>query len=161
MGASAGGHLSLMLGVTGDDGVANTKDPVLKQSNRVAAVCAIFPPTDLRGWTTIPPEVIKKVPQLKPPLTFDEKLESAVSPIVHVGGKNAIAPILLIHGDKDLLVPIEHSHKLMKALEKTTVPSKLVTVEGAAHGFSTQQNTEIVRPAMLDWFDKHLAAKKD
>jgi len=161
MGGSAGGHLSLMLGITGDDGVATSNDPVLKQSNRIAAVAAIFPPTDLRGWTTDPPEAIKKLPQLKPPLTFDAKLEAAVSPIVHVGGKNAIAPILLIHGDKDLLVPIEHSHNLMKVLEKTTVPSKLVIVEGAAHGFSPKQNNEIVRPAMLEWFDKHLAAKKE
>src|SRR5205823_6785815 len=44
-GGSAGGHLSLMLATTGDDGDANAKDEVLKQSDRVAAVVALFPPT--------------------------------------------------------------------------------------------------------------------
>src|SRR5205085_12459081 len=35
-GGSAGGHLSLMLGTTGDDGDPNAKDEVLRQSSRVA-----------------------------------------------------------------------------------------------------------------------------
>lgn len=158
-GGSAGGHLSLMLGTTGDDGDPKAKDPVLKSANRVAAVVAIYPPTDLRGWTTDPPEVIKKIPGLKPPLTFDEKLTPGVSPILHVNAKTA--PTLLIHGDKDLLVPIEHSQNIMKVFEKTKVPAKLVVIEGAAHGFNAKQNSEIVLPAMLEWFDRHLAARKD
>ncbi|MSQ93547.1 MAG: alpha/beta hydrolase [Gemmataceae bacterium] len=158
-GGSAGGHLSLMLGTTGDDGDPKAKDPVLKSGNRLAAVVALYPPTDLRGWTTDPPEVIKKIPGLKPPLTFDEKLTPSLSPILHVSDK--AAPTLLIHGDKDLLVPIDHSHNIMKVFEKTKAPAKLVVVEGAAHGFSAKQNTEIVLPAMLEWFDKHLAARKE
>ncbi len=158
-GGSAGGHLSLMLGTTADDGDANSKDPVLKTSNRIAAVVALYPPTDLRGWTTDPPEVIKTIASLKPPLTFDEKLTPGVSPILHVNDKTA--PTLLIHGDKDLLVPIDHSHNIMKVFEKTKAPAKLVVIEGAAHGFSGKQNAEIVLPAMLEWFDKHLAARKE
>jgi acetyl esterase/lipase len=158
-GGSAGGHLSLMLGTTGDDGNPKAADPVLKQSNRVAAVVALYPPTDLRGWTTDPPEVIKKIPGLKPPLTFDEKKTPALSPLLHVSEKTA--PFLLIHGDKDLLVPIEHSLNIMKAIEKTKVDAKLVTVEGAAHGFNGKQNAEIVLPATLDWFARHLAKKDD
>jgi acetyl esterase/lipase len=55
LGGSAGGHLSLMLGTTGDDGNPNAKDEVLKQSSRLAAVVALYPPTDLRKWTTDPP----------------------------------------------------------------------------------------------------------
>lgn len=157
-GGSAGGHLSLMLGTTADNGDAGSKDVVLKQSNRVAAVVALFPPTDLRGWTTDPPEAIKKLPGLKPPLSFDAKKEPSVSPILFVGDKTA--PTLLIHGDKDALVPIEHSHNIMKAFDKTKVPAKLVVVEGAGHSFSPKQTQELVLPAMLDWFDTHLKVKK-
>ncbi|MFO0842454.1 MAG: alpha/beta hydrolase [Gemmataceae bacterium] len=158
MGGSAGGHLSLMLGTTGDDGNPSAKDEVLRQSSRVAAVVALFPPTDLRGFTTDPPAEIKKHPGLKPPLTFDAKLEPEVSPLLKASEKSA--PAIIIHGDKDLLVPIEHGQKMIQALEKFKVPCELVTVEGAGHGYSPKQNKEIVLPAMVRWFETHLAAKK-
>lgn len=157
MGMSAGGHLSLMLGTTGDDGDPKSKDEVLRQSSRVAAVVAICPPTDLRGFTTDPPAEIKKHPGLKPPLTFDAKLEADVSPVLKVTADDA--PSLLIHGDKDTLVPIEHSRNVVPLFEKAGVAVKLVTVEGAGHGFTPKQNQEIMAPALMDWFEKHLAAK--
>ncbi|MEC8304527.1 MAG: alpha/beta hydrolase, partial [Planctomycetota bacterium] len=47
MGMSAGGHLSLVLATTGDDGQPNAKDRVLQASSRVTAVAAMVPPTDL------------------------------------------------------------------------------------------------------------------
>jgi len=54
-GGSAGGHLSLMLGTTGDDGDPNAKDEVLRQSSRVAAVVALYPrPTCAAGRRTRP-----------------------------------------------------------------------------------------------------------
>jgi acetyl esterase/lipase len=157
-GGSAGGHLSLVLGTTGDEGDAKSKDEVLRHRSRVAAVVALYPPTDLREWVTNPPEEIKKLAALKPPLTFDPKLAPGVSPVLHADAKNAA--ILMIHGDKDKLVPIEHSRKMLDALEKANAVGKLVVVEGAAHGFNKKQNEEIVLPAMIDWFEKHLAVKK-
>jgi acetyl esterase/lipase len=45
-GASAGGHLSLMLGTAGDTGNPNASDPVDRVSSRVQAVACFFPPTD-------------------------------------------------------------------------------------------------------------------
>jgi acetyl esterase/lipase len=157
-GGSAGGHLSLMLGTTGDDGDPKAKDPVLRQPSRVAAVVAICPPTDLRGWVENPPPAIKAIPGLKPPLTFDPKKEANCSPLLKVTGK--AAPTLLIHGDKDKLVPIEHSQKMLAALEKAGVPCKLVTIEGAGHGFTPQQNEKFSRPASQAWFEKYLAPRK-
>ena len=106
-----------------------------------------------------PPEAIKKAAGLKPPLTFDAKLEADVSPLLHVTAKTA--PALMIHGDKDLLVPIEHSRKMVAALEKAKADGKLVTVEGAGHGYNDKQNRELVLPAMLEWFDRYLAGKKE
>jgi acetyl esterase/lipase len=157
MGGSAGGHLSLMLGTTGDDGDPKSKDDVLKQSSRVAAVVALYPPTDLRKWTTDPPAEIKKHAGLKPPLSFDAKLEPAVSPLLLVSDRSA--PSLMIHGDKDLLVPIDHSIHMRDAMTKAKATVQLVTVEGAAHGFNAKQNEQTVIPAMVGWFEKHLAAK--
>jgi acetyl esterase/lipase len=158
-GGSAGGHLTLMLATTGDDGDAKAKDEVLKNSNKIAAAVALYPPTDIRDWVTNPPEEIKKIAGLKPPLTFDASKTPEYSPLLHVKSTNA--PILLIHGDKDLLVPIEHSLKMIEALKKEKVPSELITIEGAAHGFNAKQNKETVVRAMVSWFEKHLAAKKE
>src|SRR5262245_12096643 len=158
-GGSAGGHLTLMLATTGDDGDPKAKDEVLKQGNKIAAAVALYPPTDIRDWVTNPPEEIKKIPGLKPPLTFEASKTPDYSPLLHVKSTNA--PILLIHGDKDLLVPIEHSLKMIDALKKEKVPSELITIEGAAHGFSQKQSKETVVPAMVGWFEKYLAAKKE
>lgn len=158
LGGSAGGHLTLMLATTGDDGDKSSTDPVLKSSSRIAAGVALYPPTDLRGWTTDPPEEIKKHAGLKPPLTFEAAKEADVSPILHVSKDDA--PVLMIHGDKDLLVPIEHSQKIMPVFEKVGVKSKLVTIEGAAHGFSSEQNVKTVLPAMVGWFEEKLAKAK-
>jgi acetyl esterase/lipase len=159
-GGSAGGHLSLMLGTTGDDGDAKSKDEVLKQSSKVAAVVAIFPPTDLRDWVSNDKaDVVKKLPAVKPPLAFDKKKAPEYSPLLKVSDKTAAT--LLIHGDKDELVPIDHSEKMIKALEKAKVKSKLITIKGAGHSFTQKQNTETVGPEMIAWFEKHLAKKKE
>src|SRR5262245_47983674 len=49
-GASAGGHLSLMLGMAGATGDPEAKDPIDRLSSRVQAVAAFFPPTDLLNY---------------------------------------------------------------------------------------------------------------
>lgn len=159
VGMSAGGHLSLMIGTTADDGDPTAKDEVLRSSNRVAAVVSIFAPTDLRGWTDNPPEAIKRHPGLKPPLSFEARLTPDVSPLLKVAGKSA--PTLLIHGDKDDLVPVEHSRNLMPVMEAAKVPCRLVVVEGAGHGFSPKQNQETVFPAMMEWWAKYLGVGKN
>ncbi|CAN5571280.1 hypothetical protein BH11PLA2_BH11PLA2_36310 [soil metagenome] len=155
-GGSAGGHLSLMLGTTGDDGDPQAKENLFKQSSRVAAVVAYYPPTDLRGWTNEPPEAIKKLPQLKPPLTFDEKLTAGVSPMLQATPDDA--PSLMISGDKDELVPVMHSQNMVTAFEKAKVPCELLVIKGAGHGFSPKHNETVV-PAMVGWFEKYLAKK--
>src|SRR5688572_16995878 len=50
-GGSAGGQLALLLGTTADSGDSSASDAVLRESSRVAAVVAFFPPTDLARWT--------------------------------------------------------------------------------------------------------------
>lgn len=154
MGGSAGGHLTLMLATTGDDGDPSAMDQVLRHSSRINCGVSLFPPTDLRGWTTDPPDVIDALPQLHPPLKFDTELEDDVSPIVHVTKDDA--PVLLIHGDKDELVPIAHSHNIMPVFEEAGVQSELIVVEGAGHGYTPEQNTTIVAPAIMQWFKSHL-----
>ena len=157
IGGSAGGHLTLMLATTGDDGDKDAKEEVLRHSSRIACGVALYPPTDLRGWVKNPPEVIREIPSLKPSLQFEEALESSVSPILHVSDQTA--PVLLLHGDQDLLVPLAHSTNLVDALKKTKAAHKLVVIPGAAHGFNEAQQKQTIIPETNAWFAEYLKAK--
>jgi acetyl esterase/lipase len=149
-GLSAGGHLSLMLGLASDEGDSSSPDEVLHASDRVAAVVAVFPPTDLRAWVADTPDNLQQITALK----FDVELADDVSPIVHVSADDP--PVLLIHGDKDDLVPIDHSHNLKAELDKAGVENELLVIEGAGHGFQGDDNLRSGQ-ALVDWFDRHLA----
>jgi acetyl esterase/lipase len=149
-GGSAGGHLSLVLGSMGDDGNAAGKDATEKVSNRVQAVVAYFPPSDIREYVnhkTLSPQF--------PAVIFPDDLADDVSPLLAVTTDDA--PTLLIHGDKDELVPISHSERFLEAMKKTNVDCELIVMKGAAHGFPGEQGTQ-AETALLAWFEKYLAS---
>jgi acetyl esterase/lipase len=146
-GASAGGHLSLMLGTTGDAGDPTSQDPVLRESSRVAAVVAYFPPVDLSGITG-PNDRF-------PALDFDASLAPSVSPIFHVSADDV--PSLMIHGDKDDLVPLRHSERIVEAFKSHGVTTDLIVIAGAGHGFEGEHR-DTASEAMVGWFEKHLGA---
>jgi acetyl esterase/lipase len=144
-GGSAGGHLSLMLGTASDEGKKDSKDDVEHASDRVAAVVAYFPPVDLRQWVGD-----KRFPALH----FDEKLAESVSPIVYVSKDDP--PTLLIHGDKDDLVKLDNSERILEAFKKEGVPCDLIVIKGAGHGFAGKDGKRASK-ALVEWFDKYLA----
>lgn len=146
-GGSAGGHLSLMLGTTGKDGV---EDPSLAAaaSSRVRAVVAWFPPTYLNGYVEDP-----KYRQQFPALTFEKKKVKSVSPLYHVTQDDA--PTLLVHGDQDQLVPLVHSQKIVEEFKKAGVQHRLIVVKGAAHGFSGKDQQQ-AEEELVSWFRKYL-----
>lgn len=148
-GASAGGHLSLMLGTTGDDGQPGGKDPLEKVSNRVAAVVAIFPPTELKSYVES-----EKMRQQFPALQFDAAQWKSVSPIEHVTADDA--PALLLHGGKDTLVPDKHSREIVSAFKEKGVATDLVMFANAGHGFGGADGEKAVT-ATVAWFEKYLA----
>lgn len=144
-GGSAGGHLSLMLGTASDEGKKDPKDEIEKASDRVAAVVAYFPPVDLREWVGD-----KRFPALH----FDKKDAEYVSPIVHVSKDDP--PTLLIHGDKDDLVKVDNSERILEAFKKEGVTCELIVIEGAGHCF-VGDNGKRASEALIKWFDKYLA----
>jgi len=150
-GASAGGHLSLMLGTTANGGDAGKGDGKGNGEGkaRVAAVAAIFPPTDLAPYLDPAAGFLDRFPALK----FPREREAEFSPLRQVSADDA--PTLLVHGDKDELVPLWHSEKIHDAFEAVEVPSRLLVIEGAAHGFNADGNRRMFE-AMAEWFDRHL-----
>jgi acetyl esterase/lipase len=151
-GMSAGGHLSLMLGLGSDAGDPAAEDVIERVSSRVTAVVAYFPPTDLRPLARgeNPPGGGS---QRFPALNFDVELGESVSPIAFVSDDDP--PTLLIHGDADTLVDISASQNLVAELERTPVIFDFITIEGAGHGFRGDDAVR-ARAARLEWFQAHL-----
>jgi acetyl esterase/lipase len=151
-GGSAGGHLSLMLGLAGGgtvparfDGSQAAADAAVEPV-KVAAVAAYFPPVDLRRLVG-PSERF-------PALDFDPELADDVSPLLFVTPDDP--PVLLVHGTADTLVPLSNSQILHEALGAERVESKLIVLEGAGHGFEGEQAKQAIT-AVADWFAQHLA----
>lgn len=152
-GYSAGGHLSLMLGTASDEGNPRADDLVLQAGNRVQAVVAVVAPTDLRIMVRDAPDRLPaydRFPALDLPL--DEA--AGVSPLVHVTADDA--PTLLIAGDADDLVPVKHSRDIQAAFQAQGVPSQLVEIAGAGHGFRGEDAARATSE-LVAWFEKHLA----
>ena len=149
-GGSAGGHLSLMLGLDPDAGDAQARDEILRGASGLAAVVAYFPPVDLRGWTGPSKDF--------PALDFADDLAGSVSPILFVSKDDP--PTLLIHGDADKLVPIAHSQRIHAALKDAGVTTEFVTIPGGTHGFSgNPEHSRRASELMVGWFERHLLKK--
>jgi len=148
-GGSAGGHLSLMLGLDPDAGNPQSRDAVLRGPSGVAAVVAWFPPVDLRGWTG-PSERF-------PALDFPSAEAPSVSPIDFVSRDDP--PVLLIHGDADMLVPIAHSERMRTALKAAGVTVDFVTIPGGDHGFTRPADSQRAMELTVAWFERYLLKK--
>ncbi len=170
-GGSAGGHLSLMQGNGFKPGNPEARDPLEKQSSRVAAIACWFPPTDALNYGK-PGEICLGTGTLKgfkPPFDFWERnketgslelitdeakriaIGKTIFPVYHVSKQSA--PALVIHGDKDLLVPIQQAELIRDAYAKVEVPFKLIVKEGAAHGWPGMDKDLSI---FADWFDQYL-----
>ncbi len=175
-GASAGGHLSLVLGTMGQPGDPDAKDPVDRESSRVQAVACFFPPTDFLNYGKPGQEMLhpKDFGQMFRPafdyrevdraenlwvsITDDDKLRAIArknSPAWHVTPDDA--PTLIFHGDADNLVPLQQSEWIVEKLKAAKVDAKLVVKPGAGHGWLTMIND---MNDFADWFDAHLKAKE-
>lgn len=154
-GMSAGGHLSLMLGTTADEGNADDKEPVGKFSDRVQAVVAFVAPTDLTIMVKDHPQRLPAYANF-PALDLDMKNAKSHSPLKHVTPDDA--PTLLLAGAKDKLVPIDHSRKIQAEFDAKKVPNKLIEFEDSGHGFAGDDMSRALEET-VNWFEKYLTAK--
>ncbi len=145
-GGSAGGHLSLMLGLNGDDGDPAATDPVLRAPSRIKAVVAYYPPVDLRTMTG-PNDRF-------PALDFPKEQATAISPILFVDGRDP--PTLIVHGDADTLVPLSSGKSIHEALKSAGVKTELNIIAGGDHGFSEPAHRAEAGAFMANWFKANL-----
>jgi acetyl esterase/lipase len=114
-GDSAGGHLALLTALTGTE---------------VDGVVAWFPVTDLPSLNGADPESREALflgasPAQVPGLALE------ASPIAHV--HPGAPPMLLMHGDSDVMVPPDQSIRFAKALNECGGQATLELVPGASH----------------------------
>jgi acetyl esterase/lipase len=158
-GASAGGHLVALLGTTGGVKALEGKGGWEKQSSRVQAVVDFFGPTDFLKMDAAGSRFRHDAPGspesrlIGGPIQENKEKVARANPISYIT-KNT-PPFLILHGEKDDIVPLNQSELLSAALTKTGVEVTFRVVKGAGHGFGGEPID-----AMVDAFlDKHLKSK--
>jgi len=135
-GFSAGGHLSAMLATTAQHpipGEAHTRTSCAVD----AAVC-FFAPSEFQSWVehssgsgvASPRWMLQKL--LGGDLQGREEDMKLASPVHRVSPQSA--PMLLLHGENDTVVPVAQSEQLYAALQENAVDATLRRVPGAGHG---------------------------
>ncbi len=153
-GVSAGGHLAGLLGTTGDAKSPYWASLPSGSSNRVQAVCDWCGPSDLQtiakqgGSTYVLSRAVCSLLRGTP----EERslIAREASPVTYV--HKSCPPFLIMHGDKDDIVPIEQSIEFAKALKATGANSTLEIIPGAKHMFGSPEITNRV----FQFFDLYL-----
>jgi acetyl esterase/lipase len=154
MGASAGAHLSLLLGLTSASDMLEGSGGNPNQSSRVQAVVNIFGPTDLvREFETAPGAVgfLKALLNATPEDARDQYV--AASPITYVSKDDP--PVLTLHGDKDMLVPPDQATLLDERMKAAGATHELVMLPEQGHGFAGEAAQKADEAAWA-FFAKHL-----
>lgn len=156
-GGSAGGHLSLLVGLTdaksGLEGSSGTPDV----SSRVQAVVNVFGPTDMASCyeTSSVAWIFRLVMGGKPDET--PEIYRMASPVTHISRDDP--PVLTLHGDSDPLVPVAQAKLLDEKMKASGASHTLMVFEGQGHGFSGEHAVKSAE-ALWSFFDQHLKPKK-
>jgi acetyl esterase/lipase len=154
-GNSAGGHLALMVAATA--GVADFEGESGHPGvgTEVAACVAFYPPTKLFGvhpLNAYAPELFER--------SADQEVGRKASPIAYA--RADFAPTLLLHGNRDALVPVEASVSMYQALADAGAPVELHLYNGAPHAFdATREFARHCADLMLLFLDRHVARPQD
>jgi acetyl esterase/lipase len=157
IGASAGGHLSLMLGLTEEKDGLEEEGADKTVSSRVQAVVNIFGPTEMVSQHKGAPIARYLVEGLcgGTPESASEAYKSA-SPLTYLTQNDP--PILTFHGTTDNIVPVQQAKLLDEKCKEIGVAHELKLFEGQGHGFDGKTNAESGQMA-FDFFGKHLKTK--
>ena len=156
-GGSAGGHLSLLVGLTDETADLEGDGGYADQSSRVRAVVNFFGPTDLvkeyrdaenaRGF-------LKGLCHGTPDTAPD--VYKAASPVTYVAKDDP--PVLTLHGDKDPLVPVSQAKLLDETMKEAGASHELIILEGQGHGFAGAA-AQTADEALWAFFEKHLRGR--
>jgi acetyl esterase/lipase len=164
LGFSGGGTLACLLGMTEDPQRAKGAP-----SSKVQAVVAYYPPTGFvqlhadcctnkLGCFTGPFLRTNLERLLGGPPQKAKDSYAAASPVTHVSKE--MAPVLLLHGTADKVVPVAQSQLLVDLAEVKGGRVTLLRLEGAAHLFDERKdrNAAMATQVRQIFLDAHLMA---
>lgn len=170
LGDSAGGYLSQMVAVTGNEKQFDKGDNLYVDST-VQAAATLYGISDLRNIGAGFDEAIQKVHQ-SPAVTeallvngvafneypgasilSDSDKALAASSLGHI--KKNLPPFLIMHGTEDKLVSPVQSEQLYEALKQNGNRVTYVKVQGAAHGDTVWFQKPII-DKVVTWFKDNL-----
>jgi acetyl esterase/lipase len=138
-GSSSGGHLVSLAGTTNNDPYyEGTEGNYLKESSAVQGIIDFYGPTNFLTILSqsTPHGINVRAPALAillgKPVEQAEDLAKKASPVFQVDRTDP--PILIVHGDQDIQVPVNQSLELMAAYKKLGLSYELEIVSGGQHG---------------------------
>ncbi|RBO86340.1 alpha/beta hydrolase [Marinomonas aquiplantarum] len=160
-GDSSGGHTAAMVGATLD---TRDFDDVSKSAIKLKAVIDYYGPTALDQMNE-EPSTYDHIQANSPEgmllggvnvLNNRDKAKLA-SPMHYISANEDMPPFLILHGDKDRLVPFGQSVKLFARLQQDGHQARLIRLHGADHGRAPFWQDEVLN--IVDQFiRKALAA---
>ncbi|MFD0697428.1 alpha/beta hydrolase fold domain-containing protein [Paenibacillus sp. GCM10027628] len=137
-GDSSGGHLSSLVGMSeGVDAFMN--EHYMDQSNDVRAVINFCGPSDLLQLSKFP-SLMNHDEADSPaslliggPIQENRDKAAAANPINYIDSAKPLPPFLIMHGDRDELIPFQQSVLLYEALRDAGQDVTFYKVKGASH----------------------------
>jgi dipeptidyl aminopeptidase/acylaminoacyl peptidase len=86
----------------------------------------------------------------------DDALFERISPLRHVA--NVVAPLLVLHADRDPRVPMNESEIFVRAMQERGKPVRYERLTWAGHGFNAPEHRSRVYRAVAEHFHTHLGA---
>jgi acetyl esterase/lipase len=149
-GFSAGGHLAALLGASGET-KAFDRGENLNVSSRVQAVCDFSGPVDFTKFKETRDSGLERL--LGGPVSQRSALAAQASPLTYVS--KTAPPFLIVHGERDDLVPPAQGQLLEQALKKAGADVTFHICPGAGHDPQEAGLNELVGK----FFDRTLRLK--
>jgi acetyl esterase/lipase len=155
-GNSAGGHLALTTGMIPSSAGLDRQCPG-PEDLKVAAIVNWYGITDVADLLDGPNRKVYAVTWLGS-MENRKDIAARVSPLTYV--RPGLPPVLSIQGDADPTVPYTHSVRLHAALEKASVPNKLITVPAGLHGNFKPEEYPRLYSEIRDFLTKYNVLKR-
>lgn len=153
-GGSAGGHLSLLVGLVdqqagmeGNGGHANFPSAVRAVVNYCGPTDLVQEYNDVKAVQPFLQALCGGTPDLA------GEAYKIASPVTYVSRQGP--PVLTVHGDRDDIVPVEQARSLDEVMKQAGAPHELLILSGQGHAFEGESGREAEK-ALWSFFDKHL-----
>jgi acetyl esterase/lipase len=151
-GCSAGGQLAALLGTTNGRKEYEGISSIPAVSSDVQAVCDWFGPTDFIQWKDLTGSGAMVVNQFLGSAAANHAAAARFASPAEQLGRSPLVPFLIMHGDRDRLVPLRQSQILYERLRAAGASARLIVLAHAGHGAGWFKSRDTLA-TVYDFFD--------